>query len=103
MPNGVPPGFVITHESKPECSVIEPLQGRDLLASSNCFSRCCKLSLPQAWCHYRLVLTAGTPQSHHWLPPYKLRCSAAPQKTQDNDDDEMACKDITSLMITLPL
>lgn len=28
-------------------------------ASSNCFSRCRELFLPQAWCHYRLVLCAG--------------------------------------------
>lgn len=32
MPNGAPPGSVTAHESKPECCMIKPLQGHDLLS-----------------------------------------------------------------------
>ncbi len=55
-------------------------------ASSNCFSQCCTLFLPQARCHYRLLLSAG--RSHHWLPPWMPCCNFAPEKTNNNNDDD---------------
>lgn len=65
MPNGAPPGSVTAHESKPECCMIEPLQGHDLLSYLKLLLTVLQALPPSGLGgHYRLVLSAGALWSH---------------------------------------